>query len=65
MEIKIEIKSCRDCPHVSNNQQEHDDPFTSHPSTTYWYCNQSKSARESVDIIDENKISENCPLLSS
>lgn len=59
---KLEVRSCRKCPHSSNNAQEHNDPFTSTPLNIYWYCNQGKNTRETVDIIDASEIAKNCPL---
>jgi hypothetical protein len=38
MKVEIEINSCYECPNVSNNCRDHDDPFTSSPAKTIWYC---------------------------
>lgn len=59
---KIAVRSCRECPHVSNNVQEHNDPFTSTPLLKWWYCNQGKNTRDTVDIVDSYEIAKNCPL---
>ncbi len=61
MKMEIEVTGCRDCPYSSNNQQEHDDPFTSTPLHTYWYCNFDLRSRKRVYIPDSYKIPENCP----
>ena len=63
MKVTLNIESCRECPHSSNNQQEHSDPFISHPTNTYWYCNQGGNiTRNTVNIKDSYEISEDCPL---
>lgn len=59
---KIEVRSCKGCPHCSNNAQEQNDPFRSTPLHLYWYCNQSVNTRETVDIVDPYKIAKDCPL---
>ena len=60
--LKMEIKSCRDCIHSSNNYIEHDDPFTSMPSKIYWFCNQGKNTKRNVNITNPDEISKDCPL---
>jgi len=62
MKVELDIKSCAECPHSSNNQQEHSDPFTSHPLNTYWYCNQGVDTRTIVNIKNPSKIAKDCPL---
>ena len=59
--VEHEVESCRECPHSSNSSQEHDDPFTSAPSPTTWYCNKDDGWRRMI-IEDAWKIDENCPL---
>lgn len=63
--IKLEVRSCRECPHSSNNAQEQNDPFRSTPLHIWWYCNQGKNTRETVNITDSYKISKDCPLMKS
>ena len=57
-----EVACCRECPCVTNNAREHDDPFTSGPSNVWWFCNFDSISIESVDISDVRKIAKNCPL---
>ena len=61
--IKHDVKCCRDCPYSSNNAQEHNDPFSSTPLNIYWYCNHSKGTRLKVYIGDASEISKDCPIV--
>lgn len=60
--VKLEVRSCKGCPHSSNNVQEQNDSFRSTPLNLYWYCNQGDNTRETVKITDPDKIAEDCPL---
>ena len=60
--VKLEVKSCRECPHASNSAKEHNDPFSSTPLNVYWYCNQGTNTRETVNITNSYEIAKNCPL---
>lgn len=59
VEITTIIASCRACPHVTNSSKEHDDPFTSAPHPTYWWC----KLNDGPDIIsDTSVVHAKCPL---
>ena len=61
--VEHEVERCRDCPHSSNSSQEHDDPFTSAPYPTTWYCNEAKDGwGRRIIIEDAWKIDKRCPL---
>lgn len=57
MIVPIEVTACRDCPHVTNSAREHNDPFTSEPYPTTWYCAKSDRLRYISDpkVIDAER----------
>ena len=59
MKIKVtyDIDSCHKCPYSSNNAMRHNDPFTSGPSRTIWYCEKN----DDMIIYDAWVIDPNCP----
>ena len=60
MKISIDVASCRECPHSTNNHREHDDPFTSAPANTYWWCEVPRKG-DRLYIDDPYIIDPNCP----
>jgi len=61
--VAIAVNSCRNCPYSSNSAQEHDDPFTSQPATTTWFCNAKADMGNYRMIIDDPSIVDpRCPL---
>lgn len=60
--ITQEISSCRECPHITNNVREHDDPFTSTPLLNSWWCTKKNGPR-GLSSKDVNEVSAKCPLL--
>lgn len=60
MDIKITINSCYECPYVTNSAREHNDPFTSEPHPTYWWCDSPKQNYYLI-IDDPKKIHAQCP----
>lgn len=61
--ISQTVGSCYHCPHVSNNQRDHDDAFTSAPLDTYWYCTH-KDRKGTKHIDDHRVLDKNCPEIS-
>ena len=61
--VKHDVKCCKDCPYSSNSAQEHDDPFSSTPLNIFWYCNYSKGTRLRVCIGNALEISKDCPIV--
>lgn len=59
MKVELDIQSCRECPHSTNNVREHDDPFTSSPAEVIWYCTKPNGPRY---IQKASQIHERCPL---
>lgn len=64
MKVELDIDTCYDCPHATNNAQLHDDPFTSGPSDIFWMCKKSGKSYRDWFIIKNayNKIDPRCPL---
>lgn len=65
MKVSLNIDKCRDCPHASNNAQEHDDAFSSGPAEVWWYCNKKSGGYYNhyrMIIEDPWKIDSRCPL---
>ena len=60
MKISMDVDSCRECPHSTNNRIEHDDPFTSGPSHVYWWC-EIPHKGDRLYIEDSYIIDPNCP----
>lgn len=63
LKVKLEVNSCYECPHSSNTAQEHDDPFTSQPASTTWFCNKAKRTYSRMIIDNPWIIDPECPLL--
>ena len=61
MKIAIDVESCRECPHSTNNAREHDDPFTSGPAHIYWWCEIPDNKGNRIYIKDSYVIDKNCP----
>jgi len=57
------VPSCRTCPYVTNSSKEHDDPFTSEPHPTTWWCTspKNKGINENFIIMDPYKVDDKCP----
>ena len=62
IKITLTVYSCRECPHVSNTWEEHDDPFVDAPYPGNRFCNINSETRYSVSISNPDKIPEDCPL---
>lgn len=64
--IKKLVKKCRECPFATNSAKEHDDPFTSSPINTNWWCTHKNGPREmggNFTFIDEEVVHKKCPFL--
>ena len=56
--VNYTVNKCRDCPSVTNTAQRHNDPFTSAPHPTIWFCTDKKGP----DIImNPDRIDSRCP----
>ena len=65
--VKHEVKTCKECPFVTNEAREWDDPFTSSPADPAWWCTHKdrKPSKYLATRTVFKKIDENCPLKSA